>query len=65
MNLKSVKLFFNSQHQLSQEKASSMLHDSTESESTNNNLAGKEAHISATNNFLVMFESEVKKYWGI
>lgn len=66
MNLKSVRLFSNSQRQLSQQKVSPTLHNSTQgNEFTNNNLTVNESHNTATNNFLVMFESEVRKHWGI
>ena len=65
MNLKSVRLFFNSQRQLSQKKVSPTLHNSLQENKYTNNLTVNESHNTATNNFLVMFESEVRKYWGI
>lgn len=67
MNLKSVRIFHNSQRQSSQEKLSPTLHNLTQrNESTNKNLTTvNESHNTATNNFLDMFEIEVKKHWGI
>ena len=65
MNFKSVRLFNNSQRQLSQEKVSPTLHSSTENVFTNNNLSANKSQNAATNDFLVMFESEVKKHWGV
>ena len=66
MNLKSVRLFYNSQRQLSQEKVSPTLHNSTQrNESTNNNLAVNESHNVDTSNFLAMLEVDVRKHWGI
>ena len=65
MNLKSVRLFYNSQRQLSQQKVSSTLQNSTQNESTNNDLTVDELNNAATNSFLIMLESEVKKHWGV
>ena len=65
MNLKSVRLPHNSQRQLSQQKVSSSLHNSTLNESKNNDMTVNELHNAATNSFLIMLESEVRKYWGV
>ena len=66
MNLKSVRIFHNFQRQSSLKKVSPTLHNSPkEDESTNNNLTVNEINNTATNSFLNMFESEVKRHWGI
>lgn len=66
MNLKNVRLFPNSQRQLEPEKLSHPLHKSTRNnEFADGNLFGDELHNTATNNFLSMFESEVKRHWGV
>ena len=66
MNLKNIRLFHNFQHRSSQEKLSSTLHSSTDiNEFTNNNSTVYESHNAADNNFLDMFESDIKKHWGI
>ena len=65
MNLKSVRLFPNFQRQLSQKKVSPTLQNSIQENDPNSNLTINESHDTDTNNFLVMFESDVKKYWGI
>lgn len=65
MNLKSVRRFFNSQRQLSQDKVSPTLHNSIQENTYINSLTVEESHNIDTNNFLVMFESEVRKHWGI
>ena len=66
MNLKNARLFPNSQRQLTQEKVSHTLHKSAQNNVfTDGNLLGDELHNTATNNFLVMFESEIKRHWGI
>ena len=64
MNLKSVRLFHNSQRQSSQKKMSPTLHNPADDESTNN-LTSNESRNIGTNDFLAMFESEAKKHWGI
>ena len=65
MNLKNIRLFYNSQSRLSKEKLSPTLHNSTIKELTNNNSTVYKSHNAADNNFLVMFESDIKKHWGI
>ena len=66
MNLKSVRLFSNSQRQLSQQKKSPTLHNSTkDNESSSNNLTVDELHNTGTTNFLAMLEIDVRKHWGI
>ena len=65
MNLKNIRLFYNSQSRLSKEKLSPTLHNLTINELTNNNSTVNESYNVADNNFLVMFESDIKKHWGI
>lgn len=65
MNFKSVRLFNNSQRRASQPKVSPTLQKLTENEFSNNNSTINESYNAATNSFLVMFESDIKKYWGI
>ena len=65
MNLKNIRLFYNSQSRLSKEKLSPTLHNLTINELTNNNSTVNESYNVADNNFLDMFESDIKKHWGI
>ena len=65
MNLKTVRLFHNTQRQSSRKKMSPSLQNLTQENEFTNYLAANESYNTGTNDFLAMFESEVKKHWGI
>lgn len=66
MNLKNVRIFQNSLRQLSQTKVSPTLQKSAQTNGfTNHYLNNNESHDISTNNFLAMFEVDVKNHWGI